>query len=127
MKLTTKPRPSTIEEYIQAAPIVGQAHLRQLYEVLKSVAPQAEETLKWNTPFFVEPRFLFAFSAHKSHLSFAPIATAFTEFSAELSAHRTTKGTLAISYQQPLPVELIGKIAQFCVQTVTARQDEAFW
>ena len=38
--------------------------------ILKSVAPEAEEAIKWGTPFFVEPRFLFAFSAHKAHLNF---------------------------------------------------------
>ncbi len=62
-------RPTTIAEYIRAAPRDGQPHLRRLYAILKSVAPEAEEAIKWGTPFFVEPRFLFAFSAHKAHLS----------------------------------------------------------
>ena len=57
-------RPTTIAEYIEAAPREGQPHLRRLYAILKSVAPKAEEAIKWGTPFFVEPRFLFAFSAH---------------------------------------------------------------
>ena len=65
-------RPTTIPAYIRAAPREGQPHLRRLYEILKSVAPDADETIKWGTPFFVEPRFLFAFSAHKTHLNFAP-------------------------------------------------------
>ena len=58
--------PTTIAEYIGAAPREGQPHLRRLYAILKSVAPEAEEAIKWGTPFFVEPRFLFAFSAHKA-------------------------------------------------------------
>jgi uncharacterized protein YdhG (YjbR/CyaY superfamily) len=62
-------RPTTIDAYIRAAPREGQPHLRRLHEILKSVAPQAEEAIKWGTPFFVEPRFLFAFSAHKAHLA----------------------------------------------------------
>ena len=57
-------RPTTIAEYIRAARGEGQPHLRRLYAILKSVAPQAEQVIKWGTPFFVEPRFLFAFSAH---------------------------------------------------------------
>jgi uncharacterized protein YdhG (YjbR/CyaY superfamily) len=39
-------RPTTIAEYIRAAPREGQPHLRQLYEILKNVAPEAEETIK---------------------------------------------------------------------------------
>ena len=49
-------RPTTIAEYIAAAPAAGQPHLRQLYAILKSVAPQAQEAIKWGTPFFIEPR-----------------------------------------------------------------------
>ena len=48
-------RPTTIAEYIRAAPREGQPHLRRLYTILKSVAPEAEETIKWGTPFFVDP------------------------------------------------------------------------
>jgi len=70
----TAQRPATIDEYIRAAPREGHPHLRRLYALLKSVAPDAEEAIKWGTPFFVEPRFLFAFSAHKAHLNFTPTA-----------------------------------------------------
>src|SRR5438876_9133204 len=84
-------RPTTIAEYIRAAPTEGQPHLRRLYAILKSVAPQAKEAIKWGAPFFVEPRFLFAFSAHKAHLSFAPMASALTRFRKELDKHQTTK------------------------------------
>jgi len=83
-------RPTTIAEYIQAAPLEGQPHLRRLFAILKSVAPEAGEAIKWGTPFFVEPRFLFAFSAHKAHLSFAPTAPALEAFRKELEEHKTT-------------------------------------
>ena len=58
-------RASTIPEYIQAAPREDQPHLQRLYAILKSVAPEAQEAIKWGNPFFIEPQFLFAFSAHK--------------------------------------------------------------
>ena len=76
-------RPTTIAEYIRAAPREGQPHLRRLYAILKRVAPEAEEAIKWGTPFFVEPRFLFAFSAHKAHLDFAPTAAGLKAFRQE--------------------------------------------
>ena len=58
------PRPATIDAYIAAAPAAGQPHLRQLHALLQGVAPKAEQLIKWGHPFFVEPRFLFSFSAH---------------------------------------------------------------
>ncbi len=120
-------RPATIAEYIQAAPRQGQPHLRRLYAILKSVAPDAEETIKWGNPFFVEPRFLFAFSAHNAHLSFAPTAAGLAAFRKELEEHQTTKNFLQIPYDKPLPEDLIRKIAERRVRVVREREDDAFW
>lgn len=123
----TSKRPTTIAEYIRAAPAKGQPHLRRLYVILKSVAPDAEEAIKWGTPFFVEPRFLFAFSAHKAHLSFAPTAAVLAQFRKELAKHRTTKNFLQISYSEPLPEALIRKLAERCLHDLRERKDDAFW
>ena len=120
-------RPTTIAEYIRAAPREGQPHLRRLYAILKSVAPEAEEAIKWGTPFFVEPRFLFAFSAHKAHCNFAPTAAALKAFRKQLEEHKTTKGSLQIFYNEPLPEELIRKIADYSLRKVREREDDAFW
>lgn len=120
-------RPTTIAEYIRAAPKAGQPHLRRLHEILKGAAPDAREAIKWGTPFFVEPRFVFAFSAHKEHMSFAPISTAMEAFRKDLAKHTTTKGTLQIPYDKPLPEALVRKIAEYCLREVRKRQDDAFW
>jgi len=121
------PRPTTIAAYIEAAPRAGQAHLRRIHAILRDVAPQAAEAIKWGTPFFVEPRFLFAFSAHKAHLGFAPPAATLAHFAGELSAYQTTKMTLKLPYDQPLPEDLIRAMAQHSLATVSARQDDGFW
>jgi len=120
-------RATTIAQYIQAAPSVAQPHLRRLYAILKSVAPGAQETIKWGTPFFVEPRFLFAFSAHKAHCNFAPMATALEAFREELAAHQTTKNFLQIPYDQPMPEDLVRRIAEHCIRTVREREGDGFW
>ena len=120
-------RPTTIAEYIRAAPREDQPHLRRLYAILKRVAPEAEEAIKWGTPYFVEPRFLFAFSAHKAHCSFAPIASAMEAFRKELEKHQTTKGLLKIPYNASLPEDLVRTIAEYCLQEVSEREDDAFW
>jgi uncharacterized protein YdhG (YjbR/CyaY superfamily) len=101
--------------------------LRQLYALLKAVAPDAQEAIKWGNPFFVEPRFLFAFSAHKAHLSFAPGAAAMEAFRPELEKHKTTKHFLQVPYTEPLPEDLIRRIAERCVRDLQARQDDGFW
>lgn len=120
-------RPTTIEEYIESAPPEGQPLLRRLHALLKSVAPGAKEAIKWGTPFFVEPRFLFAFSAHKAHLSFSPHEEAIKEFREELAAHQTTKYTLKVPYTESLPEDLIRRMAEHCLHVVSRRDDTSFW
>ena len=120
-------RPTTIAEYIRAAPREGQPHLRRLYAILKAVAPDAEETIKWGTPFFIEPRFLFSFSAHRAHCNFAPSAAALQAFRRELESHSTTKNFLQIPYDEPLPEDLIRRIAEYRLHEVRERRDDAFW
>ncbi len=120
-------RPTTIAEYIDAAPPVGQPHLRRLYAILQSVAPEAEEAIKWGNPFFVEPRFLFAFSAHKAHCNFFLAAAALEAFRQELAMHKTTKNFLQIPYDQPVPEDLIRRIAKYRLLSVREREDDAFW
>lgn len=120
-------RPTTIADYIQAAPAEGQALLRQLHALLKDIAPQAQEAIKWGTPFFVEPRFVFAFSAHKAHCSFAPAAAALEALRDELPARQVTKGTFKLPYSEPLPEALIRRLAEHSVQLVRERDGDSFW
>ena len=120
-------RRATIDDYIAAAPAAGQPHLRRLHALLQQVAPKAEQVIKWRHPFFIEPRFLFSFSAHKAHLSFAASPEALEHFRADLAGHATTKNFLKVPYDAPLPEALIRRIAEYRVKAVAARQDDAFW
>lgn len=124
--MTTK-RPSTIPEYIKAAPREGQPHLRKLYKLLKEVAPEAEEAIKWGAPFFIEPRFLFSFAAFKAHLAFVPSQEALRKFRKELAQHQTTANFLKIPYSEPLPEALIRKIAEYQLKRVSKRKTDSFW
>ena len=123
----TSQRPTSIAEYIQAASPESQPHLRKLYLILKSVAPEAEEAIKWGVPFFVEPRFLFSFSAHKAHCNFAPTQAALQAFARELAGHQTTRNYLQITYSEPVPEALVRELAEYCLRAVRARGDDAFW
>ena len=120
-------RPTTIAEYIQAAPRKSHPHLRRLYAILKSVAPEAEETIKWGVPFFIEPRFLFSFCAFKAHCVFAPSAEALERFRKDLKTHKTTRNYLQIPYDEPVPEALIRQIAEYRLRNVREREDDAFW
>jgi len=124
----TSKKPTTIAEYIAQAPIEGQPHLQELYELLKSVAPKAEEAIKWGNPFFVEPRFLFAFSAHKAHMGFISSIEMLDPYREQLQGYEITpKGILKVPYKKPIPKSVIKTIAKAQLKKVTARDDDSFW
>ncbi len=122
-----KNRPTTIADYIDAAPAAGQTHLRQVYAILQSEAPEAEEAIKWGAPFFIEPRYVYSFGAFKAHCVFAPIEGTLEAFAKELEQYETTKNYLKMPYNEPVPEKLLRKMARHCVKTVSKRKDDAFW
>ena len=99
--------------------------MRRLHAILKSVAPEAKETIKWGAPFFVNPRFVFAFSAFKAHCVFAPTEAVLEKFRKELKNHKTTKNYLQLPYDEPLPENLIRKIAEYRLRNMG--DSDAFW
>ena len=120
-----KSKPTTIAEYIDAAPVEAQKHLRELYAILRKVAPKAREGLKWGSPVFEEKRILFAFAAFKSHLNFAPTPSAMKAFEKELADYTTGKGTIQFPYHKRLPKTLIRKIAALRVREL--REKDVKW
>jgi len=121
----SKAKPTTIAEYINSAPKAGHKNLREIYAILRKVAPGAKEVLKWRTPVFEEQRILFAFAAFKSHLNFMPTPSALRPFKQELAKFRTGKGSIQFPYDKRLPKTLIRKIAALRVKEL--REKDVRW
>lgn len=109
-------KPTTIAEYIQAASPEAQQPLREMLACLKKAAPEAEEAIKWGAPTLSYHRILFAFAAFKNHLSLMPTPSAMKAFEKELKNFKTGKGSIQFPLGEPLPLDLIQKIAAFRVK-----------
>ncbi len=106
-------KPTNVEEYIELLPENARVKFKELRSILKSIAPEAKESLKWGKPVFESESILFAYSAHKSHLSFIPTGPALEPFVKELTGYPVKKDSVQFLYERPLPVELIRKIAKY--------------
>lgn len=118
-------KPSTVAGYIKAAPKEAQDKIREIREILRKVAPDAKETLKWGTPVFEENRILFSYAAFKNHLNFFPTKSALAPFREELAKYKTGKDSVQFPYNKPLPKLLIRKIAAYRARDV--RENDARW
>lgn len=120
-----KLKPGTVEEYIAMAPTEAQGMLRELRAILKDIAPDASESIKWGVPVFEQKRILFSYAAYKSHLNFMPTKPALLPFLDELSGFKMGTDTIQFSYGKPLPELLIRKIASYRLKQV--QDHDARW
>ena len=112
----------TIDEYIAAAPPELTERLNTLRDLIKRLAPEAEERMSWKMPTFCLNGNLVHFAAQKHHIGFYPGASGVEHFQGELEGYKTSKGAIQLPNIQPLPLDLIEKIVRFRVKENTSQQ-----
>lgn len=106
--------PETIEEYIREQPEEVQPLLRQLQETIHGAIPEAKEKISWSMPTFWKGRNLIQFAASKKHIGLYPGTEAVEVFDDRLTEYQTSKGTIRLHIDRPLPLELVAEIARWC-------------
>jgi len=109
-------KPQNIDEYIAAQDEMVQLRLKEVRAVLLKAIPEAEERISWSMPTYWKGRNIIHFAASKKHLGIYPGDEATEKFAEELSGLSVSKGTIRIPYDQPLPKELIERIAKWCFE-----------
>ena len=123
--MPTKSKPTTIAEYIAAAPQEAQPKLREMLKIVRSAAPDAKESLKCGMPAFSYKRILVTFAGYKRHIGFYPTPSAVKAFAKELAGYTTGPGSIQFPLEKPLPVALIKKITAFRVKE--SLQEDKKW
>ena len=111
-----KPKPTTITEYVNAAPAGARQKLRAMRTCIRASAPGATEGLKWGMPAFSLRRILVTYAAHAHHIGLYPTPSAVRAFAGDLSKYHTAKGSIQFPLDKPLPLALIRKIVAFRVR-----------
>lgn len=116
--------PKTIDEYIAAFPERTQLLLQQVRQTIRSVAPEAEETIKYAIPTFTLQGNLVQFAGYKNHIGFYPTPNGIEEFEDELAPYKRAKGSVQFPVDAPLPLSLIERITKFRVHEVHRKAAE---
>ena len=109
-------RPTSVNEYIHAAPKEAQKKLRELRACIRKSAPGAKEGLKWGMPAYSYHRILVTFAGFKHHIGFYPTPSAVKAFAKDLSKYVTADASIQFPLEKPLPLALIRKITVFRVR-----------
>lgn len=104
----------TVTEYIKSFPEDVQSALKAIRQVIKKVAPQAEERIaNGMAAYRLAGKPLVYFAAYKKHISFYATPTGHAAFRKELSIYKQGKTSVQFPLNEPLPISLIEKIVRF--------------
>ena len=111
-----KIKPTSIEEYIDAAPVDTQKKMQQLHACIRKAAPGAAESLKWRMPAYSYRKILVTFAVFKNHIGFYPMPSAIKAFAKDLSKYKTASGSVQFPLDKRLPLGLVSKIVKFRIK-----------
>jgi uncharacterized protein YdhG (YjbR/CyaY superfamily) len=115
---------ATVDEYIASFPNEVQRTLEDVRATIRAVVPGTEERISYGIPTFaLGGRYVVYFSGWKRHVSVYPIPDTSGDpaFERELKPFMAGKGTLKFALERPLPIELIGRVAQRLLEQRKAR------
>lgn len=109
--------PKTIGAYIAEKPEDVRPLLNQVRDTIRTVLPEAQERISWSMPTYWKQHNIIHFAAFKNHIGLYPGDEAIKHFADRLTEYKTTKGTVQLPYNKPLPLALIAEIAKWCYET----------
>ena len=105
----------SVEEYMASFPPEIQVILEKVRQTIKTVAPEARETISYGMPTYKQKRVLVHFGAQKTHLGFYPKPSGIEAFKEELADYDTSRGTIRFPWGNPMPYDLIMRIVEYRV------------
>ncbi len=108
---------ATVDEYIALFDDEVKSRLEQLRRAIRIAAPDAEEVISYSIPAYKYHGFLIYFSAYTAHLSVSfPPHGIMQAFASELKPYKTSKSTVQLPLDRPLPLDLVKKMVAFKIQ-----------
>lgn len=105
----------SVDAYIAAQPEASRTVLETVRSAIRSALPDAEEVISYKIPAYrVGGKVALFFAGWKKHYSLYPATDALVAaFASKIQGVRVAKGTIRFPLTEPVPVELIGRIAAF--------------
>lgn len=105
----------SMDEYISAFPSEVKQRLSMIREMIREIAPDSVEAIKYGIPTFILNGNLIHFAAFKNHIGLYPTPTGMDAFAKELSIYKQGKGSVQFPLDQELPLGLIRRIVEYRV------------
>src|SRR5260221_12271980 len=108
------PTVAHVEAYLAALPLSSRTAMNTLRAAIRSVVPEATETISYQMPAFRHlGRVLVSYGAFKDHVSLFPMSMAVIRaHEHELGDRHTGKGTIQFDLGTPIPASLVNKLVK---------------
>lgn len=107
-------KPLTIDEYNAGFPEPVQTLLTQLRQTIHDAVPDAAEAISYGIPTFrLNGKNMIHYGAFLDHIGIYATPDGHEEFEPELSRYKRGKGSVQIPLDEPLPLDLVRRIALF--------------
>lgn len=101
---------SLIQDHIASYSKTSRDAVLSIYELILSIAPDAEEVISYRMPAFKRGKIFIYFEAFKNHIGIYPPIKDNPDLLRDLQAYRGPKNNLRFPLDQPLPIELIERV-----------------
>lgn len=118
---TSTPAPTSIDEYIAAAPSAVRPILQQIRRTISAAAPEAEELISYRMPAFRLHGILVYFAAFKNHIGLYPPISGDAKLEKALAPYAGPKGNLKFPLDRPIPYALVKRVVRLRVKQDLAR------
>jgi len=107
---------TSVDEYIASFPPATRKLLREIRAIIKNTAPKAQESISYNMPAYKQNGPLVYFAGYTNHIGFYPTGSGIKAFEKQLAKYATSKGTIRLPLDEPLPVRLISAIVKHRIE-----------
>src|SRR5215475_3753156 len=114
----------SVNEYIASKPSDVRPVLKRLRSIIRKVLPAAEEMISYQIPVYkLNGVPVLYFAGWKQHYSLYPASQALVAaFKDELTRYEVSKGTIRFPLSDPVPENLIERIAKYRAKQLTMRE-----
>lgn len=100
----------TVDEYIASAPSQVQSKLKELQALILEAIPEAVEKISYGMPYYGYKGPVIYFAYAKKHIGLYIPPPIIPDHQQDLKGYQTSKSTVRLPLDQPLPILLIKKL-----------------
>ncbi|KRF42591.1 hypothetical protein ASH01_17400 [Terrabacter sp. Soil811] len=105
--------PTTVDAYVHGFPDGPRQVLEQVHAALRRAVPGGEEKIRYGMPAIMfADRYGIHFAGWKKHVGLYPVGELDPDLEAEIAPHRAAKDTVQFFYKDPVPYDLIERVAR---------------